>query len=392
MPSLDRRQLLRIFGAVAAVGATGGLAACAVDEQAGPADEEAPSGFSIAIGLVVPTAGPFAKIGADMRKGFEIFLDDNRGLLGRHAVELRVVDEGATIESATTAVKSLLSAGVVAVVGIANPAALPGLAASMQEAKVPLLAANAAPATLTNALFVWRVSYVEGEPGRSLAQYAKTEGSRAYVLYDDSASGRTEADAFRSAFIDQGGTIAGEFVGTSNLVTRFNTIRNANVGSVFAAFSGDDAFAVIDAYRNANVPAKLLGTGSLTETLDLAKLGPLPPRVYTSMFYAPDLDNDPNRRFVSSYHKKHGAQPSTYAMSAYDGASVLDKALRLMHGQPTAAALNQAFSLLGQIDSPRGTWTFNINRSPQQKWYLRQLKLDGMVPANLLDTDLAVLG
>jgi branched-chain amino acid transport system substrate-binding protein len=110
------------------------------------------------------------------------------------------------------------------------------------------------------------------------------------------------------------------------------------------------------------------------------------------MYYAADLDNEANRRFVSGFHKAHGVQPSGYAMSAYDSASVLDKALHLVEGSPNAAALNQAFSLLGQIDSPRGTWTFNINRSPQQKWYLRKLHLDGMVPANLLDTDLTVLG
>jgi branched-chain amino acid transport system substrate-binding protein len=53
--------------------------------------------------------------------------------------------------------------------------------------------------------------------------------------------------------------------------------------------------------------------------------------------------------------------------------------------------LNRAFSLLGQIESPRGTWAFNHNRSPQQKWYLRKLRLDGQLPANLLDADLAVL-
>ena len=39
------------------------------------------------------------------------------------------------------------------------------------------------------------------------------------------------------------------------------------------------------------------------------------------MYYAPDLDNEVNRRFVSSYHKKHGVQPSAYAMAAYDSAA-----------------------------------------------------------------------
>jgi branched-chain amino acid transport system substrate-binding protein len=98
-----------------------------------------------------------------------------------------------------------------------------------------------------------------------------------------------------------------------------------------------------------------------------------------------------NRRFVSSYHTTLGVQPSAYAMAAYDSASVLDRALRLAGEDLTPAALNRAFSLLGQMESPRGIWAFNINRTPQQKWFLRKLRFDGQVAANMLDADLAVL-
>jgi branched-chain amino acid transport system substrate-binding protein len=390
VPTLDRRQLLRIFGAVAAVGATGGLAGCANDLPT--LATEQPSGLTIGIGLVAPAVGPFAKIGDDMQKGFKLYLDNNHGLLGRHAVNLKVVEEGATVESAVTAVDGLVAENVLAIAGVANPAALPALAAKAQESKIPLVSTNASPATLTNALFVWRVCSVEGEAGRALSQYARDQGARAYLLYEDSASGRAEAEAFKAGFADFGGTVVGEAGGANGLAARMATIRGLNVNSIFAVYSGADAAAVLDAYRNSGIDAKLLGTGALTETIDLSAIGALPAQVYTAMYYAADLDNEANRRFVSSYHKAHGKVPSSYAMSAFDSAAVLDRALRLVEGTPTGADLNQAFSLLGQIDSPRGVWTFNINRSPQQKWYLRKLNLDGTVPANLLDADLTVLG
>jgi branched-chain amino acid transport system substrate-binding protein len=391
LASLDRRQFLRIFGAVAAVGATGGLAACTTDPLA-EGGGQLPSGLTVNIGIVVPKTGPFAKIGDDIEKGFSLYVANHRGLLGPHNANLVVVDEGTTVESAVEAVKGLLAQNVVAIAGIANPAALPTLATTVQEARVPLVSANAAPSTLTNALFVWRVSSVEGDSGRALAQYAKVEGDRAYLLYDDTPSGRAEAEAFRGAFIDAGGEIVGESTGTNNLAGRLQSARSNDAASIFASYSGAEAAAVIDAYRASGLTLKLLGTGSLTETIDLTKIGPLPANVYTSMYYAADLDNESNRRFVAEFHKLHGVQPSGYAMSAYDSAAVIDRALSLTPGTPTGTSLNQAFSLLGQIESPRGTWTFNINRSPQQKWYLRRLHLDGMVPANLLDTDLTVLG
>jgi branched-chain amino acid transport system substrate-binding protein len=390
IPTFDRRQLLRIFGAVGAVAATGGLVACGDELPTGAV--EPPSGLTIPIGFISPNAGPYTRVGSELLNGFTTYLEGTSGLLGRHTVDLRVVDEGETAESAVAAAQGLLEQGVVAIAGVANPAALPPLASAVQEKKVPLVSSNGAPKSLTNALFVWRVSYVEGEPGQALAQYARTEGGRVALFYEDSATGRAEVDAFRTAFIDLGGQIVADQPGSANLGSRISAARVAGANSLFVAFSGADATAMLEAYRASGMTAKLLGTGALTETIDLTTINPLPSRVYTSLYYAADLDNEANRRFVAAYHQANGVQPSGYAMSGYDSAAVLDKALRLVDGSPTGATLNQAFSLLGQIDSPRGSWTFNINRTPQQKWYLRRLHLDGMVPANLLDTDLTVLG
>ncbi len=275
LSSFDRRQFLRIFGAVAAVGATGGLTACAADPLTAGTEPQL-SGLTVNIGVVAPKTGPYAKIGDDIVNGFSLFVAGRRGLLGTHNANLIVVDEGTTVESADQAVKGLLSQNVVAIAGVANPAALPTLANTVQEARVPLVSANAAPSTLTNALFVWRVSSVEGDSGRALAQYAKVEGNRTYLLYDETASGRAEAEAFRGAFIDVGGEIVGEAAGTGSLASRLQAARAEEADSIFASYSGADAAAVIDAYRASGATVKLLGTGSLTETIDLTKIGPLP--------------------------------------------------------------------------------------------------------------------
>jgi branched-chain amino acid transport system substrate-binding protein len=378
-----------MFGTLAAVGATGGVAACAADPP-GSAMEQ-PSGRTIKVGLISPARGPYREVGADITNGFELYLADHSGLLGRHRVELTVEDEGANAETAVAAVESLIQSGVIALAGVASPASLVAIRAAVEKAKVPLVSSNASPSTLTSAFYIWRASYVEGEAGRALGSYAQAEGNRSYLLYDSNQE--AEANGFRGVFEDLGGTIVGDVAGNGNFAGRLQSARIANPDTIFAAFSGPAAQEFLDAYRQSQMTTKVLGPGSLTETIDLAKLtGALPQQIYTAMPYAYDLDNESNRRFVSSYHKKYGRAPSVYAMTAYDSASVIDKGLRLIEEDvPTAGALNQAFSLLGQIDSPRGAWTFNINRTPQQKWYLRRLRLDGKVPANMLDTDLSVL-
>jgi branched-chain amino acid transport system substrate-binding protein len=308
-------------------------------------------------------------------------------------VHVVTVDEGADAESASAAAAELLGQNVLAIAGVASPVALSAIAPAIEENKIPLVTAGISPATLTSTFYIWRVSQVEGEAGQALARYARAQGARAYVLRDNSTTAAEEASKFANAFrnLDRPGTITGVSVGTDGFPDRLDGAVSAGADTIFAAFTGEAAGSLLAAYAASGLDIKLIGPGSLTETVDLGRLRRLPTGVYTSMYYAPDIDNENNRRFVASYHQRHGQQPSTSAMAAYDCASVIDKALRLVEGDPTPADLNRAFSLLGQIESPRGVWAFNINRTPQQKWYLRHLAKDGTVPGNLLDTDLAVL-
>jgi branched-chain amino acid transport system substrate-binding protein len=387
---LERRQLLRIFGAVAAAGATAGLAAaCSADQGS---DEPQTLSGQVRIGLVLPSGGPFAQVGRDIQRGFQLYLDGNNNQLGPFTAEIVAVDEGTTAASSVAAVKSLLTQQVVAVVGVTNPDALIDLTLPTLQAYTPLLCTHAAPSTLTNALFLWRTSCVLGDAGRSIVSYARTVGSKAYVFSDGSTIGTAEAAAFKSEFVDGHGQIVGETVGTANLANRLQNAETQGADVIFAAFSGADAQAMLDAYRASGSKAKLLGPASLTDTFDLPTKEQMPEGVYTSNFYAADLTNEANGRFVTAYYQQYSVQPTGYSTAGYDSAAILAGALRTLESSPSGSKLNQAFSRLGQIDSPRGAWAFNINRTPQQRWYLRRLQLDGKVPANLLDSDLAVQG
>ncbi len=395
---LDRRQLLRMFGLAAAAGATGGLAAaCGQDEPTTAG--RTPSGLTIPVGLVVPNYGPYARIGQEIRAGFYLYLQGTNDFFGNHKVEVREADEGETPEAALAAVTELLGQGVVAIAGIADPDALASVANAVQEKQVPLVSANAAPPELRNALFVWRTSCAQGDAGKALAPYAYGIGKTAYLMFEDTTTGREEAGWFANVYEDLSGTVINRqpgFNAPSSIEGQLNDARNRNASVIFACYSGPQASELLKAVhskRGEGLVAPVLGTGGLTETINLVDVGPLENiNVHTSMFYATDLANNANRSFVTAYHRRVNAVPSAYATAAYDAAAVLDRALTLVPTDPTGARINQAFSGLGQIESPRGTWTFNINRSPQQRWYLRQLTLDGQVPANLLETDLTVVG
>jgi branched-chain amino acid transport system substrate-binding protein len=379
-----------MFGAAAVLGATGVAAAACMEDPVDTSVAKA-NGRVVKLGLVTPTLGPYAKVGDDIAKGFKLYVAGNGGLFGGSTVDLHLAEEGPTPESAVAAVKGLLDDGVLAVAGIANPAALVALAPMMTQAKVPLLCANACPNTVVNPDFLWRVSSMEGEAGKSLGAFARAEGQTAYLFYEDSSSARSEVAAFRAAFTDLGGKIVGDVAGKVAFTTRLATARSAAPAVIYGGHTGTDAAALLDAYRTSSIQAKLIGPGTLTETADLTKLSAIPSNVYTSMYYGSDLDNDANKRFVAAYHKAQTVAPSSFAAAAYDCANILDRVLTRLGAGVNPEAINKTLASLGQMDSPRGVWTFNVNRSPQQRWYLRHLGADGSVPANLVDTDLTVL-
>jgi branched-chain amino acid transport system substrate-binding protein len=392
--TMDRRGVLRLFGGLAAGGVAGGATGCTT-QFTGPT-MALPNGRRVSIGLIAPAVGAFAEIGADITKGFQLYLNDHDHLLGLYSVDLTVIDEGPPDRRSevTKAAKSLFDHGVVAVAGVANPTALVAIVPVALRAMIPVLSANAAPASIGDADFIWRVSSVQGEAGEAAATFARDKGPRAYVMSDGTEVGRAEASGFTGAFTGQGGQIVGMYEGAGGFAGRIGDAGAANADVIFAAYTGDDASRLLTAYRAAEhafQPPALVGPGSLTETVDLGKLSGRLPQVYTSMFYAPDLDNANNQRFVASYHNEHGVPPSSVAAAAYDAAGLLDRALRWVQDDATGIEINKALRSLGQIDSPRGTWTFNPGRTPQQTWYLRQLRLDGRVPSNMHDSDLAVL-
>ncbi len=388
MSTMDRRQVLRLAGGLAAAGLTGMSAAACAAEPVAPGAAP-PNGKRASIGLLAPVSGAYAKIGADITLGFQQYLSERGQLLGLYRVDLTTVDEGASTADAAKAAASLFSDGVVAIVGVASPVALAAIAPAANAAEIPVLSANTAPLSLTGD-FLWRVSSVQGEAGQAAA-VAAAKSRKAFILRDNTPESEIEVNGFTAAFETGNREIVGSSVGTDGFGSRFQAAIDASADVVFAAHTGDAAVALLTAYRASGVDLRLIGPGTLTESIDLARVGPLPENVLTAMFYAPDLDNPENERFVADFHSAHAVPPTSAAMAAYDAAGLLDRALRAVQDDLTGDKINDALGQIGQINSPRGAWTFNDKRSPLQTWYLRQLRLDGQVPSNMLDRDLVVL-
>ncbi|MFY1688834.1 ABC transporter substrate-binding protein [Plantactinospora sp. WMMB782] len=403
MSQMDRRRALKLLGSLGALGATGLAAACGGSD--GLETEEPLSDEPVRIGMIVAQSGVYKPIGDEMLRGFQLYLDLNDQRLGGHPVDLVVADEGETPESGRAALDQLVKQRVTALTGVVNSAVLLGLRDAVEQAKIPLIASNASPSTLQSVVYIWRTSYINDEPGRALAPYVKNAvgaNGKVAIIGPDYDAGRDSVQGFRQSFGESDDRIADPVIWTkyfpgkpdrNAFAAHINQLVDRDPDAIYCFFSGESAVEFLKKLRLAGYRSRIYAPGFLTEGSVLEQLRrPEAEGIVTSLNYSADLNNAANRRFASAFRKAHGSTPTTYAMASYDAAQVLDKGIRIAGADLSPLQLNLALGRVGQIDSPRGLWQFNQPRTPQQKWYMREVKPDGQVLSNVLISELATLG
>ncbi|MEH1030612.1 ABC transporter substrate-binding protein [Micromonospora profundi] len=395
MSQMNRRRALQLL---AALGTTGFAAGCGSDTDSQPTTNRSP----IKIGLIVPKSGGVKSIGDDITNGFQLFLDLHDQRLGGHPVELLIADEGETAKSGKAAVDQLLKQNVLALTGVVSSSVMVGIRDTVEEARVPLIGSNASPSSLQSVVYIWRTSYVLDEAGRALGRYLRDQlpaNGRLAIIVPENVGSPDVVRGFRQEFGATDGRIADPVTNTNPTTSPNKTTYVADIEkalakkptAVFCFFSGAAAVEFIKQLRD-QFSGPVYAPGFLTEGNVLESLGQDALGIQTALNYSADLNNTSNRVFASAYRKKHQLTPTTYAMASYDAAQVLDQAIQLNGGSPSPQQVNLALGRIGQIDSPRGIWQFNQPRTPQQKWYLREVQRDGQATSNVLINELATLG
>ncbi|MER7008921.1 ABC transporter substrate-binding protein [Dactylosporangium sp. NPDC000555] len=402
MSHLNRRQALRLFAAAGAAGLTAPiLSACGSSSGNASGSSAAPSGPPIKLGMIVPQNGIYKDLGSELDNGFGLYLRLHDNKLGGRQVNLVKVDEGETGDSGKAAAEKLIKdERVLALTGVVNPQSMLAMKDAVEAAQIPLVGSNASPASLQGAKYIWRTSFVATEPGQAIARWAAENAGGAIAVVGQAGPGGDDEEvrSFVEFIKGAGGDIAGQPkttpFGGKDFSALLTQVKQSGAAAMYASYSGAAAVEFVKQFHNARFPVgfKLLAPGSLTEGYVLKQQGDAAKDVYTALNYSPDLDNAANRRFIANYQKAFGAIPSTYAMASYDAAAVLDKAITDATRNLDSFSLNAAIGHLGQIDSPRGGWQFTQNRTPLQRWYLRQVRPDGALLSNVLTAELTTQG
>lgn len=360
-PSVGRRALL---GGAAALP----LAAPALAQQGG-------GGAPLRIGLVAVLTGPQAALGGQLRDGWQMGMRHLENRLGGRAVETIVIDDELRPDVAVTKVRAALERDRVDfVVGVVFSNILAAIMRPVTESGTFLIGTNAGPSTFAgrgcNPHF-FTTSYNNDQVHSVMGQVASDEGyRRVFLLTPNYQAGRDAFAGFKSRF--NGQVVDEVFVPLTQLDFSAELARIAALrpDAVFTFMPGGLGVNLVRQYRQAglaNIP--FLSTFTVDEAT-LPAQGEAALGFFSGANWAPNMDNDQNRRFVRDFEAQFNYVPATYAAQSYDAAMLLNSAIRRVGGNLADKNALRAAIQAADFQSVRGPFRFGTNQYPVQDFWL----------------------
>lgn len=338
---------------------------------------------TVKVGVLVAQSGVYAAVGEDMAAGLELYLEQHDDRLGGREVDVVTVDEGETPQSGVTAATRLVQQEQVdVVVGIVTSPTAMGSRDIFDSSQVPVLMGNTGASALGGELasdWIWRASYDNGDPGRSLGVFLEEESAGdVFLIAPDYSGGHETIAGFKETFPSD--RIAGEvyppFGTTSDYSSYLTQIRNSGAKQVFCFFAGREAIDFtkqFDAF-GLSESITLYSAGYLTDGGLLDAEGDAALGVRNASRYNWDLDNPANREFAPAFEDAYDRLPTIPAATMYDIGLILDEAVASIDGDVTRQTINEALEGVGTLNGVRGELGFDDSRTVVAQNYLTEVR------------------
>jgi len=334
------------------------------------------------IGFMATMSGPAAALGQDMYDGFMLGLEQSGGKLGGVEVEVIREDDQLKPDLAVQTVNRFIERDEVDVVaGITFSNVMMAVAKPLADSDTVFVGMNAGPAPLAGercAPNFFFVGYQNDQQAEGVGKYATDKGfNNVYLMAPNYQAGKDAVGGFKRYY--KGG-VAGEVytrVNQPDYSAEIAQLQAANPDAVYVFYPGGMGINFIKQFRQAGLLGKipLLSVSSFDGTT-LPALKETAVGAISGSFWGADFDNAANQQFVQAFEDKYGRIPSQYAAQAYDGALLLDAALKQVDGNyQDKDALKKALREV-DFESVRGEFAFNKNGFPIHDMYVFEVAPD----------------
>ncbi|MCE2760989.1 MAG: ABC transporter substrate-binding protein [Acetobacteraceae bacterium] len=345
---------------------------------AAPAILHAQPAGGVKIGLVAVQTGPQAALGTQLRDGFLMGLRHLNGRLGGLTAETVMIDDELRPDVAVTKVRTALERDRCDfIVGVVFSNILQAIMRPVTESNTFLISTNAGPSTFAGRgcnPFFFATSYNNDQVHAVIGQVCEDQGyRRVFVLVPNYQAGRDAVAGFKSRF--KGEVVDEVYVPLTQLdfAAELAKIAAARPDAIFTFMPGGLGVNLVRQYRQAGLAhIPFLSTFTVDEaTLPAqqdAAVG-----FFSGSNWAPNMDNAANRRFVSDFEAAFNYVPASYAAQAYDGAMLLDSAIRRAGGRLADKDALRAGLRAAEFTSVRGNFKIGANHFPVQDFWLTRV-------------------
>jgi len=329
------------------------------------------------IGMITTLSGPAGYLGQDIRDGFQLAIDQNKGDLGGKPVQLVVEDDGLNPGNAKQIAEKMLNEqGIKLFTGVVFANVAFAAVPEILDGDAIYISANTASSTFAGKecnpnYFVssWQDDS-QGESAGALAQSLAYK--KAFLIAPNYQAGKETMVAFKRFYK---GEIVGEtYTGLdqTDFAAEMAQIRAAKPDVVYEFEPGGLGIAFMCQYQQAGLLKDIpmvVHPASLDQAIAQA-VGDAAVGVQVTSHWNDDFDNPVNKAFVAAWKAKYGDRPITYyAAQGYDAALLVGVGLeKSPSGLEDLAAFRKAL-LTSEIPTVRGKFKFGANQHPVQDWY-----------------------
>lgn len=365
----------------------------------------APNAFSatVKLGFVTTLTTPAAVIGNDMRDAVELALEHIGHKMGPVDVEVVYGDDEFNPQKGKQATERLVAQDKVDIVfGYIWSHVLLASATTVLDAGKILISANAGPSQLAGKGChenFFSISWQNDQTPMAMGEVLNQRGvDSVYVIAPLYAAGKNMVAGVKRTFT---GEIVGEdmtkWPDQIDWAAELSKVKAANPDGVFVFYPGKHGPAFIKQYQQSGLSGQVdLYTVFTVDSISLPRFqqAEMSGVLGTTMtqFWAPDLDNAANKKFVDAFKVKYGKYPSFYAAQSYDAVMYIKSAVEAVGGDMSNTDGLRAALEKADFDSVRGEFSMGPNHFPIQNFYSREVveDSDGVWTTSVRETVLAM--
>lgn len=342
---------------------------------------------SVKIGFVTTLTTPVAVIGKDMRDAVDLAVEHLGGKIGDLDIEIVYADDEFNSQKGKQATERLVLRDEVDIVAgyIWSNVLLASAPVVLGEGKI-LVSANAGPSPLAGAQCnenFFNIAWQNDQTPMALGELLNQQGVKSlYLVAPNYAAGQNMVAGVERTF-------KGEVVGKDMTVwpaqrdwsAELTKVKAAKPEGVFTFYPGPAGPAFIKQYQQSGLAGDvpLYSVYTLDSiSLPLFQKANMETVLGTKMtqFWAPDLDNATNKKFVADFRAKYGRYPSFYAAQSYDSINYIASAIKAVNGDVKNTDGMRAALKAANFDSVRGPFKMGNNHFPIQNFYERTVVKD----------------